>query len=879
MLAHRSYSLNGEWEIAPGSADAAASAFRSIPVPGLVDLARPPYEWSSATYHWYRKRFEIPAIEGLPHARLVIEQAMFGTAVWLNGSFVGEDIACYTSQDYEITPHLRDGENELLVRIGDRSTLPSHSAVGHDQERKVFIPGIWGDVRVEQSGLPRIRVVQAIPRLDRSSVELRITLHNPTGEEVSVAIHARVAEQRSHKVAGTRETSGIVVPPRSEHTCTIEVPLSKVQYWWPEAPFLYLASVEVQRDGVAVDTVSTRFGMREFHVRDGDFVLNGQKILLRGGNIAFHRFLSDDERGTLPWEQHWIKKVLIDIPKEHNFNFFRAHIGQMYNRWYDIADEHGMLLQNEWQFWTVSGSKDQITQEFTRWIEDNANHPSIVIWDPLNESSDETVQRTIVPAMKALDPTRPWESVDFVEEHPYIYSLGPVLTDRTFGFSRSLQEIEKSERPSMTNEFLWWWIDRDGNPTSLMDGIVERWLGEGWSKEALIAHQGFLATELVELFRRMGVDAIQPFVYLSNNDGPTAHWFWKNLRELHSKPLLSSLKNAFSPVGVSIELWDRHFFPQEKRLHRIFAFNDRRELFSGTLEWGTRDAEGNERIDGSAPLHIRPVATSIEPRGFIVPEKEQPITVFARISGEDRHPIASSSKPGYVVAEHRVSGSPRRIALFSSGEESKCRRFFVRSGFTVDAFDRDLGSASAAIVEEGSLEQLAESGTRRSAQAFVKEGGALILLEPEFGVATSRRTELFDTLVLTIVRREDADRGGYDSAVFPVDAQHPVWTGLRPDHFIFMNGGFGGEMVSQHDIAVNFPTVVHARSGIALKTPALFEIPYGKGRVVVSRIQTRGRLGMSASNALYDRRPDPVAGRYLCNLVTVFSKTGVHDET
>ncbi len=216
--------------------------------------------------------------------------------------------------------------------------------------------------------------------------------------------------------------------------------------------------------GKPLDELCTRFGMREFRATRSGFYLNGKRIFLRGGNIAFHRFLSDADRGTLPWDIKWIRRVLIDIPKRHNFNFFRNHLGQMYNRWYDVADEDGMLLQNEWQFWTVSGTKEQITKEFTRWLQDNWNHPSIVIWDPLNESSDETVQREIVPAMKKLDPTRPWESVDFLEEHPYIYSLGPVLIDRRFGYTRSLREVERSRRPTMLNEFLWWWLDKAGSP-------------------------------------------------------------------------------------------------------------------------------------------------------------------------------------------------------------------------------------------------------------------------------------------------------------------------------------------------------------------------------------------------------------------------------
>ncbi|MBM2841659.1 MAG: glycoside hydrolase family 2, candidate beta-glycosidase, partial [Bacteroidetes bacterium] len=205
-----------------------------------------------------------------------------------------------------------------------------------------------------------------------------------------------------------------------------------------------------------------------------------------------------------------------------------------------------------------------------RWLQDNWNHPSIIIWDALNECSDATVQNEIIPQMKKIDPTRPWESVDFVEQHPYIYSLGPVLNDQRFGFTMALGEIEKMPTPSVLNEFLWWWLDREWKPTALMQGVIERWLGKDYTNDELVERQSFLAQELVELFRRMNLDAIQPFVYLSNNAGPTANWFVGDIKDLQAKPILKALKNAFSPFGISLEIWDRHFLVGEFRTLRLF---------------------------------------------------------------------------------------------------------------------------------------------------------------------------------------------------------------------------------------------------------------------------------------------------------------------
>lgn len=104
------------------------------------------------------------------------------------------------------------------------------------------------------------------------------------------------------------------------------------------------------------------------------------------------------------------------------------------------------------------------------------------------------------PEIEKLDPTRPWEHKDFHEDHLYIYSLGPVVPPGGFGFSRSIEEMRKTRTPVMVNEYLWWWLDEQGNPSDLMKDVIPRWLGRNYTKVDLLNHQVFLAGELTEFF-------------------------------------------------------------------------------------------------------------------------------------------------------------------------------------------------------------------------------------------------------------------------------------------------------------------------------------------------------------------------------------------
>ncbi|HEX7574658.1 MAG TPA: hypothetical protein VF514_16345, partial [Bacteroidota bacterium] len=319
--------LNGLWDIAPGTAEALSGEWGAkIPVPSLVDCAAPPYDWRSFPYHWYRLVFRVDSADPYETATIRIAQAMFGTSVWLNGSRLGGDIACYTSQEYDAALHIRyDGPNELIVRVGLKETLPPESAVGKDQERQTFIPGIWGDVTLMLAGNPRVALVQVIPRNRESTAEARVTLRNTAPRPVPVKLVSRLREHISgHSVGSVQElVSGTGAEGESVHSFIHTV--NPLIPWSPDRPFLYDHSVDVVVEGDVVDTLVTRFGMREFRVQEGGFFLNGRRIFLKGGNIAFHRFLSDADRGLLPWNDDWVRKLLIEIPKRHNFNFFRAH--------------------------------------------------------------------------------------------------------------------------------------------------------------------------------------------------------------------------------------------------------------------------------------------------------------------------------------------------------------------------------------------------------------------------------------------------------------------------------------------------------------------------------------------------------------------------
>jgi hypothetical protein len=762
---------------------------------------------------------------------------------------------------------LIEGNNELIIRVGQRENLPPHSAVGNDLERAEWIPGIWGDVLLVQSGNPRITLVQTLPRIEDSSVVVRVSIHNTSQREADCSVRTLVREKVSSEEVADGEMADIHLPPGSMRVLEFRRRIENPRLWSPDDPFLYDVESTVLAGDLPVDCLCTTFGMREFSISGSGFTLNGERIFLRGGNIAFHRFLSDAGRAGLPWDRAWIRKVLIDIPKTHHFNFFRNHLGHMYNRWYDIADEHGLLLQDEWMFWTTRGSKEQITKEFTRWVQDNWNHPSIIMWDALNECTDDTVQKEIVPAMKMLDPTRPWESVDIVEDHPYIYSLGMVLNDRRFGFTRSMSAIEHSDTPSIINEFCWWWLDRDDQPSSLMKNVVERWLGPDWTQAQLVAHQGFLVQELVELFRRMRVAAIQPFVYLSNNAGPTADWFSGNIAEASVKPVMSALRNAFAPFGISIELWDRHFLAGERREINVFVLNDGVRS-SASIRFGCVNEAGTWLSEAGQRVEVDGGGRVICSFGATFPDSSGRYMLRAEL-WQDTVLLSFSEKPAFVIDPKERAAQVIASPVSCLDTDGEMVEFLRAEGFDVprETWGR-LDECGVLVVSGDSIMRAAYGAHIEAVTDFIESGKALVLVEPEYGLDGENTIAIARNVRLTMRKRVELDKGGYDSYVFADDITHPLWSGIDQEHLKMFNGAFGGEIVSEHTVVPDVPHTILARCGLGLGITAVCEIPLGRGTIVVSRLQVRGRLvpGL-AHRGFYDRRPDPVLQRFIINLV------------
>ena len=226
------------------------------------------------------------------------------------------------------------------------------------------------------SGTPHFLSLQAVPDVAAKSVRVQAVLRND-GQAAKTAVTFIVRELRSGTVAGRLTSGPLELAKGAEKTVDVRIPLEGCRPWSPEDPFLY--TLEARSYG---DSFSTRFGMREFRFdpATGRAVLNGKPYFLRGSNITLYRFFEDGECGKLPWDPKWVR-LLHERVKQMHWNCLRYCIGFPPEAWYDVADETGILIDDEFPIWYGGDvpkeiKTEELAQEYAEWVRSAGTIPA-----------------------------------------------------------------------------------------------------------------------------------------------------------------------------------------------------------------------------------------------------------------------------------------------------------------------------------------------------------------------------------------------------------------------------------------------------------------------------------------------------------------------
>jgi hypothetical protein len=603
----------------------------TVPVPGLVDLASPAFtdvgrKSSQRDAFWYRRTFRVEGL--LPDVALLkIHKAKYGIQVWLNGQRIGEHLPCFTPAYFDLLPALRaeNQQNELIIRVGaDRDSMPQDLPTGWDFEKYLYIPGIYDSVELILTGRPFVRNVQVVPDLEKG--QIRVASEIEMGQQTSeVVVAGEVVPLRGNESVGAARVTAIS-DGSSFQQVDMVIPIPNFQTWSPESPFLYELRLQTGADAVRV-----HFGMRSFRFdpQTKRAMLNGKPYYMRGSNVTLYRFFEDAERADLPWRMDWVRRLNEQFKSMH-WNSLRYCIGFPPELWYDLADEQGILIQDEFPIWLLDGKRsncpewpvaEQIIPQYTAWMRERWNHPCVVIWDAQNESRTGETGKAI-QAVRHLDlSNRPWENgwaepqmaTDCVESHPYLFirewSGGQPFRLADLAEHSGVPALQDAQRkldvPVLINEYAWLWLTRDGHPTCLTDKIYARLVGsDATVQQRRMLYARYLAA-LTEFWRShrqcAGVLHFCGLGYSRPGDKPRPEGgatsdHWADLRQLEFEPLFAQyVRDAFHPLGVMLDFWAEKVDGGALQQVRVAVINDLDVAWQGdvrlALEQGDKRRE------------------------------------------------------------------------------------------------------------------------------------------------------------------------------------------------------------------------------------------------------------------------------------------------
>ncbi len=395
----------------------------------------------------YVKYFRVPEnMRGRP--LYVSFQGVESTfALWLNGHYVGYSEDSFTPSEFELTGHLREGENKLAVQVFKWSS----GSWAEDQDffrfsgifRSVYLyvvpeVHVW-DVGVRTpladdfcSGAVEVDV-HASGRGGVSAELRRLPLYEPAG---GTHVGANVVASGTFELGeaeGGSDWDGL-----ADATGAISLPVDAPALWSAEEPNLYELLLTVRDEaGAVLEVVAQAVGFRRFQI-DADHVmrLNGKRIVFKGVNR--HEFGSRAGRVPQPDE------VLLDVMtmKRNNINAIRTSHYPNDSRLYGLCDRYGLYLMDENNMethgtWEAYGRGERadfggiVPCDDVRWqpamldrvtsvCRRDRNHPSVLIWSCGNESFGGSVIYEMSQRFRQLDPTRPvhYEGIFHDRRHP-----------------------------------------------------------------------------------------------------------------------------------------------------------------------------------------------------------------------------------------------------------------------------------------------------------------------------------------------------------------------------------------------------------------------------------------------------------------------------
>jgi beta-galactosidase len=409
----------------------------------------------------YRRDFEVPAEwQGRPVYITFqgVDSAMY---VWVNGERIGYSQDSRTPAEFEISKHLKSDGNVLAVEVyqfSDGSYLEDQ-----DMWR---LSGIFRDVYLWSPPALEMRDHWLKAGLTDNYTQGTLSF-NADFSNRGPAAKANIRLEILTPDGGALFTRDQVIDVGEGGTASCsfsQSPIEGVQPWSAETPVLYPYVVTLTTEsGAPFACYAGKTGFRRNEVRNGQFLHNGQPILLKGVNRHDH----NPRTGHYVTEKD-MREDLLQM-KRTNINAVRCSHYPNDPRFYELTDELGLYVIDEANIESHGmgwGPDANPLAQDPSWgpahldriknmVERDKNHPSIIMWSMGNEAGDGVNFRESAAWIRERDPSRPIQ-YEQAHERDHVDLITPMYApvDAMIEYARREEQKPLAEqRPMILCEY------------------------------------------------------------------------------------------------------------------------------------------------------------------------------------------------------------------------------------------------------------------------------------------------------------------------------------------------------------------------------------------------------------------------------------------
>ena len=341
---------------------------------------------------WYRKQLFIDKSQEERRAVIYFEGANQEVRFYLNGQFVGEHKGGYTRFCFDITPHLRYGQENLFAIYVNNVYNPNIPPLSADF---TFFGGIYRDVYLQFMNPVHIAtndyassgVYIRTPEVNNSaaSVEITTLLTNDMPQATEIRVENIICDADGKEVKKTQAEVKLAAG-ETKTDISKKIKIDSPRLWDIDDPYRYMVYTRIldKRKGTLLDEVVNPLGLRWFKFdSEKGFFLNGKGRKL----IGTARHQDYFQKGNALRDELHVQDVL--LLKEMGGNYLRVSHYPQDPVIMEMCDKLGIVTSveipvvnavtetEEFLHNSVEMAKEMVRQDF--------NRPSVMIWGYMNE--------------------------------------------------------------------------------------------------------------------------------------------------------------------------------------------------------------------------------------------------------------------------------------------------------------------------------------------------------------------------------------------------------------------------------------------------------------------------------------------------------------